>query len=105
MVRRRHRPPEHRRHARLELQRPRLVREGTGYLLTFGGIVGEDDTLCFRPLSPTLTTKMHVIWRRGGQLTRAAQALLDEMRRAQERGEENAKIEQSKNWSGKMKGE
>ena len=62
----------------------RLVREGTGYLLTFGGIVGEDDTLCFRPLSPTLTTKMHVIWRRGEQLTRAARALLDKMRRAQE---------------------
>ena len=37
----------------------RLVREDTGYLLTFGGI------LCFRPLSSSFTTKMHVIWRRG----------------------------------------
>ena len=59
----------------------RLVREGVGYLLTFGGIIGEDEMLCFRPLSPPLTTAMHVIWRRGQHLAPAAQALLDEMHR------------------------
>ena len=59
----------------------RLVREGVGYLLTFGGIIGEDETLCFRPLSPPLTTAMHVIWRRAQHLAPAAQALLDEIRR------------------------
>ena len=59
-----------------------LAKEGTGYLLTFDGLVDTSRTsrLCFRPLMPELTTNMYIIWRRGQQFTRAGELFLDTLR-------------------------
>ncbi len=59
-----------------------LAKEGTGYLLTFDGLVDTNRTsrLCFRPLMPELTTNMYIIWRRGQQFTRAGELFLDTLR-------------------------
>ena len=59
-----------------------LAREGVGYLLTFDGLVdtGADSPLCFKPLSPELTTSMYVVWRRQQQFTRAAGAFLETLK-------------------------
>ena len=59
-----------------------LAKEGTGYLLTFDGLVDTSRTsrLCFRPLMPELTTNMYIIWRRGQQFTRAGGLFLDTLR-------------------------
>ena len=60
-----------------------LAREGTGYLLTFEGLVdtSAESPLCFKPLMPELTTAMYVVWRRGQQFTKAADVFLEEMKR------------------------
>ena len=60
-----------------------LAREGTGYLLTFEGLVdtSAESPLCFKPLMPELTTSMYVVWRRGQQFTKAADIFLEEMKR------------------------
>ena len=60
-----------------------LAREGTGYLLTFEGLVdtSAESPLCFKPLKPELTTAMYVVWRRGQQFTKAAEIFLEEMRK------------------------
>ena len=41
-----------------------FVREGLGYALTFDKLVdtSEQSDLCFRPLTPTLKTKLYIIW-------------------------------------------
>ena len=59
-----------------------LAKEGTGYLLTFDGLVdtSRSSRLCFRPLMPELTTNMYIIWRRGQQFTRAGELFLDTLR-------------------------
>ena len=59
-----------------------LAKEGTGYLLTFDGLVdtSRSSRLCFRPLMPELTTNMYIIWRRGQQFTRAGGLFLDTLR-------------------------
>lgn len=61
-----------------------LAKEGTGYLLTFDGLVdtSRSSRLCFRPLMPELTTNMYIIWRRGQQFTRAGELFLDTLRHA-----------------------
>lgn len=43
-----------------------FVREGLGYMLTFDKLAdtSEDSGLCFRPLEPTLETKMYIIWKK-----------------------------------------
>ena len=59
-----------------------LARSGTGYLLTFDGLVntGTDSKLCFRPLKPALTTAMYVVWRKHQQFTKAGELFLNEIR-------------------------
>lgn len=60
-----------------------LVREGMGYLLTFDKLVntGSDSDLCFRPLLPTLKTKLYMIWKKYQVFSPAAQLLLDDMQK------------------------
>ncbi|MDE5742136.1 MAG: LysR family transcriptional regulator [Oscillospiraceae bacterium] len=43
-----------------------FVREGLGCLLTFDKLAdtSEESGLCFRPLEPTLETKMYIIWKK-----------------------------------------
>ena len=43
-----------------------FVREGLGYMLTFDKLAdtSEESGLCFRPLEPTLETKMYIIWKK-----------------------------------------
>ncbi|MDE6133721.1 MAG: LysR family transcriptional regulator [Oscillospiraceae bacterium] len=43
-----------------------FVREGLGCLLTFDKLTdtSEESGLCFRPLEPTLETKMYIIWKK-----------------------------------------
>jgi DNA-binding transcriptional LysR family regulator len=59
-----------------------LARSGTGYLLTFDGLVdtGSDSKLCFRPLKPALTTAMYVVWRKHQHFTKAGELFLNEIR-------------------------
>ena len=59
-----------------------LVREGMGYLITFDKLVntGADSELCFRPLAPTLETKLYFAWKKYQVFTPAAELLLDEMK-------------------------
>lgn len=59
-----------------------LVREGIGYLITFDKLVntGPDSGLCFRPLTPTLETKLYFVWKKYQVFTPAAELLLNEMR-------------------------
>lgn len=41
-----------------------FVREGLGYLPTFEHLINtsKESGLCFRPITPTLETKMYIIW-------------------------------------------
>ena len=43
-----------------------FVREGLGYLLTFEHLAdtSRENGLCFRPIVPTLETKMYIIWKK-----------------------------------------
>lgn len=43
-----------------------FVREGLGYMLTFDKLAdtSPNSELCFRPLEPTLETKMYIIWKK-----------------------------------------
>ncbi|MDE6590062.1 MAG: LysR family transcriptional regulator [Oscillospiraceae bacterium] len=60
-----------------------LVREGLGYILTFDHLVdtSEQSELCFRPLAPTLETKLYVIWKKYQVFSPAAELLLEDMQR------------------------
>lgn len=68
-----------------------LVREGLGYALSFDKLVdtGPDSGLCFRPLIPTLETKMYVIWKKYQVFSPAAELLLNEMKERILKGEKN----------------
>lgn len=59
-----------------------MVREGMGYLIAFDKLVntGADSELCFRPLTPTLETKLYFAWKKYQVFTPAAELLLDEMK-------------------------
>ena len=59
-----------------------LAREGLGYVLTFDKLVdtSEQSELCFRPLTPSLETKLFVVWKKYQVFTPAAEALLKEMK-------------------------
>ncbi|MDD2648700.1 MAG: LysR family transcriptional regulator [Eubacteriales bacterium] len=61
-----------------------LVRQGLGYLLTFKHLAntGEDSELCFRPLAPTLESRMYIIWKKYQVFTPIAALLLDEIKEA-----------------------
>lgn len=55
--------------------------EGLGYLLTFDKLLdtSESGKLCFRPLSPKLETRLHLIWKKNQTLTPMAQRFLEEI--------------------------
>lgn len=59
-----------------------FVREGLGYMLSFDKLAdtGPDSALCFRPLSPTLETKMYVIWKKYQVFTRIAELFLEQLK-------------------------
>lgn len=59
-----------------------LAREGLGYVLTFDKLVNtsEQSELCFRPLTPTLETKLYIIWKKYQLFSPASQLLLERMR-------------------------
>ena len=59
-----------------------LVREGLGYAFSFDKLVdiSPDSGLTFRPLVPTLETKMYVIWKKYQMFSPAAKLLLKEMK-------------------------
>ena len=60
-----------------------LAREGLGYVLTFDQLVdtSEQSELCFRPLTPTLETKLYVVWKKYQVFSPAAELLLNELKR------------------------
>lgn len=59
-----------------------FTRENVALLLGFEGIVEttEDTSITFRPLSPSLTTNMYVIWKKYQVFTPIANLLLDELK-------------------------
>ncbi|MGI5958400.1 MAG: LysR family transcriptional regulator [Massiliimalia sp.] len=59
-----------------------LVREGLGYALGFDKLVhtGADSVLCFRPIIPTMTSPMRLIWRKEQRLSKAAELFLKEVK-------------------------
>ena len=60
-----------------------MVRENFGCVLGFDGLVytGPDSDLCFRPLEPTLTSPMYIIWKKYQVFSPAASLLLEELKR------------------------
>ena len=61
----------------------RFAKMGVGRAVALDGIVdaGPGTGLVFRPLSPTLETSLFVVWRKHQRLPRAAQALVDSLRK------------------------
>ena len=59
-----------------------LTREGLGCLLSFDKLTdtSPDSPLCFRPLMPTLRSKLFFVWKKYAMFSPAAEALLDEMK-------------------------
>lgn len=59
-----------------------FVREGLGYQLTFAGLVDTSpgSGLAFRPLSPTLETKLFLIWNKYQTFTPIAERFLKQIR-------------------------
>lgn len=59
-----------------------FVKERVGYMLTFDKLTntGEDSELCFRSLTPSLETKMYVIWKKYQVFTPIAELLLEELK-------------------------
>ena len=59
-----------------------LAREGLGCLLSFGKLTdtGPDSPLCFRPLTPTLHSKLFLAWKKYAVFSPAEEVLLSEMK-------------------------
>ena len=59
-----------------------MVAEGVGAALCLDGIVrlGDDSPLCFRPLEPALEAGTCLVWKKGRMFSRAAAALLEQVR-------------------------
>ncbi|MDO4265322.1 MAG: LysR family transcriptional regulator [Eubacteriales bacterium] len=59
-----------------------MVREGLGVALGFDKLIytGRDSDLCFRPLSPGLSSPMYVIWRKYQMFSPVAALLLEELK-------------------------
>lgn len=57
----------------------RFVEEGIGVYLTFANLIdrGIKTPLCFRPLAPALTNRMHLIWKKHQVFTPIAQKLME----------------------------
>jgi DNA-binding transcriptional LysR family regulator len=60
-----------------------LVREGLGYALGFDKLVntGAESILCFRPITPAVTSPMRLIWRKEQRFSKAAELFLEEVKR------------------------
>lgn len=60
-----------------------FVKEGLGYMLTFDGLADTraDSELCFRPLEPSLETKMYIIWKKYQIFTPIAELLLERVKK------------------------
>lgn len=58
-----------------------FVKEGLGYLLTYDKLcdTSKENGLTFRPLSPKLETKIHIIWKKGQLLTPIATRFIEGM--------------------------
>lgn len=55
-----------------------LVEEGIGYALTLDKIINTcGSSLCFRPLSPSLTANLCIVWKKYQVLTKAAELFLN----------------------------
>ena len=67
---------------RLAYNASMFVREGLGYQLTFRRLVdvSEESGLAFRPLSPTLETRLYLIWNRSQTFTPIAERFLTQLR-------------------------
>ena len=59
-----------------------FVKEGLGCMLSFDRLTdtGADSALCFRPLAPTLETKMYVIWKKYQLFTPIADLLIKDLK-------------------------
>lgn len=65
----------------LPLNAKHLVSAGVGVMLTYGGLIGEEngsDGLCFRPLAPRVEATHKVLWRKV-MPTKPMQAFIDEL--------------------------
>jgi DNA-binding transcriptional LysR family regulator len=60
-----------------------LVREGLGYALGFDKLVntGSESILCFRPITPAVTSPMRLIWRKEQRFSKVAELFLTEVNR------------------------
>ena len=58
-----------------------FVREGSGYMLTFDGLIdtSRSSGLCFRPLNPPLETNMYFIWKKYQLFSPIAEHFLKEL--------------------------
>ena len=66
---------------RLSYNASLFAREGLGYLLTFQHIIdtSSDSELAFIPLSPTLTTKLYLVWKKYQTFTPVAERFLHQI--------------------------
>jgi len=60
-----------------------MAEEQFGYLISLDHLVntGENSSLCFRPLSPTLEAPLYLVWHQSKQLSPAANRFLEEMKK------------------------
>ncbi len=73
---------------RLAYNASMFVREGLGYQLSFRRLVdvSEESALVFRPLCPTLETKLYLIWNRYQTFTPIGERFLEQIRASFGRG-------------------
>lgn len=65
---------------RLSYNASHFVAEGLGYLITLKGLIHADGELAFRPLSPSLETKLYLIWRKYQAFTPIADRFLSHIK-------------------------
>ena len=59
-----------------------MVREGLGYAIGLDNLIytGDDSILCFRPLYPTVSSPLYIIWKKFQVFTPAANILIQEIK-------------------------
>lgn len=59
-----------------------LVDEGLGYAVALDKIIytGQNSTLCFRPLTPTVEAEMNIIWKKYQLLSKAAEKFIEKLK-------------------------
>ena len=59
-----------------------MVKSGLGYAICIDGIINTsgDSELAFIPIEPPINTQMHIILKKGNIFSKAAQALIDELK-------------------------